>query len=159
MQTLPHMAHEHHDVLLPLVDELAAVAATVGSGYERDVMPRLRAVLELVKLHLVPHMDRAEAVLYPELERLLQNRHSMTPMRAEHDEVRRKVAELSELEQHSLDFGARRRLRRLLYELYATIQIHLAEEEAYLAVLGGNLSAPDLEALARAMDHPGFERA
>ena len=33
---------------------------------------------------LVPHVDAAERTLYPELERMLQNRHSMAPMRREH---------------------------------------------------------------------------
>ena len=43
---------------------------------------------------LVPHMEAAERALYPELERLLQNRHSMTPMRREHDEIRAEVKKL-----------------------------------------------------------------
>ena len=38
---------------------------------------------------LLPHVEAAEQTLYPELERMYQNRHSMAPMRREHDEVRR----------------------------------------------------------------------
>ena len=46
---------------------------------------------------LVPHVDAAEQTLYPELERMFQNRHSMAPMRREHEQVRRLVAELRQL--------------------------------------------------------------
>jgi hypothetical protein len=37
--------------------------------------------------------------------------------------------------------------------MFAMLKIHLGEEEAYLNVLGGNLSDEEQQALARAMDH------
>jgi Hemerythrin HHE cation binding domain len=157
METLPKVTHEHHELLLVHVDELAAIAGVVGSAPADELETRLAAESRFIASHLVPHMERAEVAIYPELERLLQNRHSMTPMRREHEGLRDRIRELDELRGRPLAFEVRRRLRRVLYMMYATIRIHLAEEEAYLAVLEGNLSPSELEGLARSLDHAGTE--
>jgi hypothetical protein len=98
-------------------------------------------------------MTRAEETVYPQLERLMQNRHSMTPMRQEHKELRRLVDELARLRSQPLGFGVQLRLRRVLYRMYAILKTHLAEEDAYIGVLDRNLSADEAEELARAMAH------
>jgi hypothetical protein len=44
-------------------------------------------------------------------------------------------------------------LRRVLYRLYALLEVHLAEEELYLGVLEHNLSDEEKDVLAGAIDH------
>ncbi len=45
-------------------------------------------------------------------------------------------------------------LRRVVYQLYALLKIHLAEEEMYLRMIEKGVSAEVAEALAAAMEHP-----
>jgi hypothetical protein len=151
--TLPRVTHEHHDALIPHIDALAAVAEAIDKLPPEELAERLAAEHRFITSQLVPHMEQAETTVYAELERLLQNRHSMTPMRHEHDLVRHLVAELAELQTRSAEFGVRLRLRRILYRLYAILRTHLAEEEAYLAVLERNLSREEQDELARGMAH------
>ena len=105
---------------------------------------------------LLPHMEAAERTLYPELERMLQNRHSMTPMRREHDEIRQLVAEFVRLQErlkagplHTSETVA---LRRVIFRLFAMLKVHLAEEQLYLGIIEHGVSAEGAEKLAAAMD-------
>jgi hypothetical protein len=112
---------------------------------------------------LIPHVDAAERALYPELERMLQNRHSMAPMKREHVEIRRLAAEFARLagqiEAARLSIGTRLAIRRVLFQLYALLKIHLAEEEAYLRIVEHGVSEDVAEVLAAGLDHPGFQNA
>ena len=104
-------------------------------------------------------MEAAEQTLYPELERLLQNRHSMTPMRREHGEIRKLVADLGRLQKGStvgrLPTGEAVALRRVIFRLYALLKVHLAEEQLYLGIIEQGVSPEGAEALAAAMEHAG----
>jgi hypothetical protein len=152
MHALPVAGHEHHAALLPHVEALGALAAELNAPGP-DFSARLRSEREFLAAQLMPHMAQTEATLYPELERLMQNRHSMTPMRREHEELRRLAAEVDSLGEQPLDLGVGIRLRRVLYRMHAILLTHLAEEEAYLRVLDHNLSEADQAALVRAMEH------
>jgi len=153
MHALPRVAHEHHDVLVPHVDALVAIADSIGTAPAAEVADRLDAELRFITGQLVPHMERAEQTLYPELERLMQNRHSMTPMRREHELLRALIAELGKLRSQPMEFGVQLRLRRILYRMHAILKTHLAEEDAYIGVLDHNLSPEEGDELARAMAH------
>jgi hypothetical protein len=74
-------------------------------------------------------------------------------MRREHVELLGLIDELGHLMDVELTLGVRLRLRRVLYRMFAMLKIHLGEEEAYLSVLGSNLSDEEQQSLARAMDH------
>jgi hypothetical protein len=152
MQTLDVVGHEHHAALMPWVDGLATLAEELDHP-QPGLQGRLADEHRFLVTQLVPHMGQAEATLYPQLERLMQNRHSMTRMRREHVELLGLIDELGNLMDVELTLGVRLRLRRVLYRMFAMLKIHLGEEEAYLNVLGGNLSDEEQQALARAMDH------
>ena len=154
---LPKVAHEHHDLLMPHVDALAGIADAIGKVPADELADRLASEHRFIATRLVPHMSQAEATLYPELERLQQNRHSMTPMRREHDLIRGMIAEIDELRPRIGEFGVQFRLRRLLFRMHALLKTHLAEEEAYLGVLEHNLSPAEEEQLAQAMAHATAE--
>ncbi len=104
-------------------------------------------------------MEAAEGTLYPELERLLQNRHSMTPMRREHAEIRRLVGELGRLQEEMdggrFSTGEAVALRRVIFRLYALLKVHLAEEQLYIGIVEHGVSAEAADALAKAMEHVG----
>jgi hemerythrin-like domain-containing protein len=153
IHALQGVAHGHHDALVPHVDALAAIADEIGRGSSADLAERLAAEHRFITAQLVPHLEQAEQTLYPALERLLQNRHSMTPMRREHELLRKLIAELAELRTRPMEFGVQLRLRRVLYRMYAMLKIHLAEEQAYLTVLEHNLSREEEDELAHGMAH------
>ncbi|MGZ8436926.1 MAG: hemerythrin domain-containing protein [Candidatus Limnocylindrales bacterium] len=160
-ETLPRVAHEHHERLLQDVNRMPETGDLLMTG---DAVAVRRAAHEtdtFLSGTLIPHVDAAERSLYPELERMLQNRHSMAPMRREHDELRRLVADFGRLTQQldagSISLGKRLALRRVLFQLYALLKIHLAEEEAYLRVVDNGVSADVADLLAAALDHPGFQ--
>jgi hypothetical protein len=52
--------------------------------------------------------------------------------------------------------GKRLALRRVLFQLYALLKIHLSEEEAYLRVVDHGVTTEVADVLAAALDHPGF---
>lgn len=106
---------------------------------------------------LVPHMEAIENALYTELERVMDRRHSMTPMRDEHQLLRDLISSLcryrAELLAGDLDEADEIGLRRVLYRLFTILKVHLAEEELYLRVLDGALDEPEKERLAQAIEH------
>lgn len=105
---------------------------------------------------LIPHMEAAERSVYPELERMFQNRHSMAPMRREHEDVRRLVTGLDRVvdQDGHLTLGRALAARRVVFQLYALLKIHLAEEEAYLRIVEHGVSDDMGDVLAAAMEHP-----
>jgi hemerythrin-like domain-containing protein len=87
----------------------------------------------------------------------MQNRHSMAPMRREHDELRRLIesigAYVERVEAGQLKVADAMSLRRLLIQLYALVKTHIAEEAEYLRVLEGNLSAEEQDAIVAGLTH------
>jgi iron-sulfur cluster repair protein YtfE (RIC family) len=160
MTSLPRVAHEHHDRLLQHLDEMPSVGRAILSAPIDDLRPKLRELDEWLNGLLIPHMEAAERSLYPELERMMQNRHSMAPMRREHAEIRRLVAELSGLIKGVADkrpsMGQQVALRRVLYRLYALLEIHVAEEEMFLPLITHGVSDEAADAMAAALEHAGI---
>ncbi|HEX4897829.1 MAG TPA: hemerythrin domain-containing protein [Candidatus Limnocylindrales bacterium] len=161
--TLPQVGHVPHERILEHVNHLPEMAdrllSTKGPEFRREV----DEVCGFLTGVLVEHLEDVERTLYPQLERMYQNRHSMSPMRREHVEVRRLVAEFSKLTElvdaGHLNLGRTLALRRVLFQLYALLKIHLAEEEVYLHIADHDETADVGELLAAAIDHPGFRPA
>jgi hypothetical protein len=102
-------------------------------------------------------MEAAERALYPQLERMFQNRHSMAPMRREHDRIRDLVgqfAALVEKDAGAVSLGRTLALRRVLFGLYALLKVHLAEEEAYLRIVQRGVPDDIADAVTAALEHP-----
>jgi hemerythrin-like domain-containing protein len=162
-ETLPRVAHEHHERLLQHVDQMPEIGEVILTGDAVAVRRAAQETSEFLTGTLVPHVDAAERSLYPELERMLQNRHSMAPMRREHADMRRLVGDIARLTQQldpgAIAIGKRLALRRVLFQLYALLKIHLAEEEAYLKIVDHGVSADVADLIAAALDHPGFQSA
>lgn len=160
---LPRVTHEHHERLMQHVDEMPAVGKMILTAPIEDLRPRLAELDGWLTDLLLPHLEAAEKTLYPELERMLQNRHSMAPMRREHTEIRLLVAEYSRLLKGLGDqrprIGKTVALRRVLYRLYALLEIHLAEEAVYVPIINHGVSDEAAEVMAAALNHSGIPQA
>jgi hemerythrin-like domain-containing protein len=161
--SLKSVAHEHHERLMHLVDEMPAVGKLLLEAPMADLKPRLVELDGWLTGLLIPHLEAAEATLYPELERMLQNRHSMAPMRREHEEIRRLVADFSRLLKGLGDqrphVGKTVALRRVLFRLYALLEIHLVEEEVFIPIINHGVTDEAAEVMAAAMKHSGIPEA
>jgi hypothetical protein len=157
--TLIQVATEQHDELMHHLDGLPVVGDMVGKATPAELRAHVAEVTAFLNEQLLPHMDTAERTLYPELERMLQNRHSMTPMRREHQDITRMVAELVQLQGRlagaSVHTGDMVALRRVLFRLFAMLKVHLAEEQLYLGIVQHGVSAESAERLAVALQHAG----
>lgn len=155
--SLPSVAHLHHDIIQAHVDRLPELAAMLGRTDPAEFATAFERECRFVTGQLVPHMEAIETALYAELERVMDRRHSMTPMRDEHQLLRDLISSLcryrAELLAGDLAEGDEIGLRRVLYRLFTILKVHLAEEELYLGVLDGALDEPEKERLALAIEH------
>ncbi|HYO42794.1 MAG TPA: hemerythrin domain-containing protein [Candidatus Limnocylindrales bacterium] len=148
----------HHAQLMPHVDRLLTLAEMVGRVECKALHRLYNEEYAFVAGTLIPHMAAVEAALYDRLEAIMGPRHTMAPMREEHETVRSLIEELGRFQVHedrcTWDELEGLALRRALYRLHALLKVHLAEEEQYLAVLDRSLTDADKDVLARALDHP-----
>lgn len=143
---------EHAD-LLPHVAALQSLGDAAAEG-TTDVKPLLEDTLDFLQQHLLPHAAAEEAVLYPEVARLLGGPQTTATMRRDHEEVQRIIRELAALASSpALDQDGRRELQRIAYGLNAILRLHFAKEEAiYLPLLDAHLDATAAEVLFSRME-------
>jgi hypothetical protein len=157
-QSFPQVAHEHHARLLHHVDAMPGIADSLLVATTADAHRSLADSATFLTGTLLPHVESSEQTVYPELERMFQNRHSMAPMRREHAEVRRLVGEYVAVVDAAgsgpMTLGRSLAIRRVMFQLYALLKIHLAEEEAYLRIVDHSLTTDVADVLAAAMEHP-----
>jgi iron-sulfur cluster repair protein YtfE (RIC family) len=156
--SLSHAGHEHHQRIDAALDGLPMLADMLDERPRPEAFEaRYAELLAFVTGTLVPHMSVVESTLYPELDRLMQNRHSMVQMRREHESIGGLIARLGQfgaaIEADALGPAGSIGLRRVLYRLYALLKVHLAEEEEYLRVLDHNLSPAERAELVRGLEH------
>lgn len=155
--TLPRVAHEHSERLLLHIDSMPETGDLILTASEAELKPRLDELGAFLTGVLIPHMDVAEPTLYPELERMFQNRHSMTPMKREHATIRRLVGDYMRLEPQVKDahhtLGRAVALRRVLFQLYALLKVHIAEEEIYIRIIDRGVADSAGEVMAATLDH------
>ena len=161
MRSLPNTSHEHHDKIEPHVDRLPELAEMIGRVPPEEFAASFETECGFIVGQLMPHMEAIESTLYGRLEDLMGARHSMAPMRHEHEQLRGLFDSLCRFRKEAaggtLDAEGEIGLRRVLYRLYSILKVHLAEEELYLGVLDRNLSAEEKHALAQGIDHAGAE--
>ncbi len=158
LTSVSHVGHEHHERIDATLDGLPVLADMLDER-PRPVAfgARYADMLAFVTGTLVPHMAVVEATLYPELDRLMQNRHSMVQMRREHEDIGGLISRLVEfgeaIQADALGPAGSIGLRRVLYRLYALLKVHLAEEEEYLRVLDHHLSEVEQAELVKGLEH------
>jgi iron-sulfur cluster repair protein YtfE (RIC family) len=161
MDPLVRAGAEHHERLVAHVDRLADLASDLDRGVTPAFVEACETEHRFIAEQLVPHMDAVEATLYGELERLMEGRHSMAPMRREHEELRRLIRATGEYHEAvtsgRLGPAEAIGLRRALYRLHALLRVHLAEEQLYLRVLAGSLGEAEKGELARGIARAAAE--
>jgi len=157
LRSLPATTHEHHARIMAHVDRLPVLAGLLGSADMASFSAEFELECEFISTQLVPHIEAIETNLYGELDRLMEHRHSMDPMREEHARLRRLFSDLCHyrqaIERGQFEAEETIALQRVLFRLYSLLKVHLAEEEMYLAVIDRDLSAQEKDLLARATDH------
>ncbi len=157
-QTLPQVGHEHHARILASLDAFPALADALIGDNPDSARDDLIVARDFLNGTLLPHIQAAEQAVYPQLERMFQNRHSMAPMRREHEEIRRLVATFAEqatrLQGTRVSLGHALAIRRVMFQLYALLKVHLAEEEAYLRIIDHGVAADVGELVAASLEHP-----
>jgi len=155
--SLPQVAHDHHERLLEHVNRIPADADALLTAKPDAALASIRETRAFLTGTLLPHMEAAERALYPELERMFQNRHSMAPMRREHDRIRELVGDFGALvdkDAGTVSLGRTLALRRVLFQLYALLKVHLGEEEAYLRIVERGVTDDIADAVTAALEHP-----
>jgi hypothetical protein len=158
MSSLPQVGHEHHARIREHVDRWPALADMLEEPPVPDAFaPAYTEELAFMRGTLWPHVEVVEANVYPELERLQQNRHSMAHLRREHEELAQLIGTVGSFADRVAKAGLTGPdaldLRRALLSLYALVKTHLGEEAAYLRVLEGNLSDTEQAEVERSMEH------
>jgi hypothetical protein len=161
LRSLPETSHEHHALIEPHVDRLPELADMIGQVGPDEFSRAFQEECSFIVGRLVPHMEAIETALYGRLEAIMEGRHSMAPMRQEHERLRglfrslchygelAAAGDLSEVDEIGL--------RRVLFRLHAMLKVHLAEEELYLGVLDRSVGDEEKDRLARGIDHAAAE--
>jgi hemerythrin-like domain-containing protein len=145
MSTMQPLRDEHQE-LLPHIEEIRVVADAVGTVPPEELHRRISGVSAFLRDHLIPHAKAEEAVLYPEVERAMGAPRATAPMSRDHVEVVALTGALDEIADR-LDGGdtsgaVLTDARRVLYGLYALVELHFTEEEEiYVPVLEEALDA------------------
>jgi iron-sulfur cluster repair protein YtfE (RIC family) len=146
-----------HRQFLPEIERLRATADDLAKVPSDSTIGQLDSLVAFLRNHLIPHAHAEEKVLYPEIARCLGSARATATMSADHEEVMRLIAELSELRDGVQGGRADRAhaiaLRRVLYGLYAILKLHFAkEEDLYLPILDAALSSDEATTLFRRME-------
>lgn len=158
MSSLPETGHEHHERIREHIDRLPELADMLEQRpVPEEFGPRFAAECDFMTGTLLPHIEVVEQSVYPELERLQQNKHSMAPLRREHDEMREIVAQMKtykgRVEAGDLKPTMALEMRRMCIRFYALVKTHIGEEQEYLRVLQGNLSEGEQATVEAALGH------
>ena len=145
-----------HRELLPSIEAIATVAADAWKAEPAVLLPQLDGTLEFLQEHLLIHAQAEDDVLYPAVERVMNAPGATDSMRRDHVEVAHLIGELADLRRQvdgGLTTDLRQHLVRTLYALHGIVTLHFAkEEEIYVPLLDGALSAAEAEAMLEEME-------
>jgi len=157
MSKLAEFIHHEHNTLRPHVELIRVTADAVGEVPLPILRDLTNTVLGFLVRELLPHAREEKEILYRTVEQATQSPGSTATMNREHLEVSKMADQLGDL--HALtvaeaDLSDRtiRDLRRVLYGLYALVNLHfLKEEEIFVDILDRRLSATEKDVLVAAM--------
>lgn len=156
MTVVTQPLRDEHNELFPHVDPLRTAADGAGES-DAATLEAVRESLDFLEHHLIPHAEAEDRVLYPVVARIMGAPDATATMRRDHVEVGKLTTELGMLHEELASDGGSpflyRELRRVLYGLYALIDLHFAkEEEVYLPILDAHLSAEQAAELFHNME-------
>ncbi len=131
-----------HRELRPHIDRLREIADRLDRADPAVVRGEVEDAYAFLSGHLAIHARAEEAVLYPEVARVMGAPMATATMSRDHVAILGLVDELGVV-RHIPDERARD-LRRILYGLHALIATHFAkEEEIFLSLLDERLTADE----------------
>ena len=128
-----------HATLRPYLARIRAVADSLDASRPAESLAMLHEVHRFLVDELEPHEEAEDSTLYPTLARVLGGNDPTATMSRAHVEIshliRRIGRVLDDLDPAGPDEDDIIELRRLLYGLYAVLQLHFAQEdEGYLSL-------------------------
>lgn len=135
-----------HEVIRADIEELRAVADSLGFTASGEAMASVRHAYQLLANQIVPHEQAEERELYPALSRMLGSAEATATMSRGHAEITRQARRLGQLIDDIAagppDDADIADLRALLYGLHAVLRLHTAQEdENYLSLAGDTLDS------------------
>lgn len=154
MSVLTQQLTDEHAKLMPHVDELRAIADDAPELPRASLRDRVRREHQFLVRDFIPHMEAEQETLHPVMERLLRDRTPRIEMTHAHTEIRGLIDSLGALGEPAGVEGAAWVLetRRALYELFALLKVHLAEEELFAPILEEGLSEGERTELAAELE-------
>jgi len=157
MSTLADYIHHEHSALRPHVELIRVAADAVGEVPLPILRDLTNTVLGFLVRELIPHSRQEREILHKTIEQATHAPGSTATMDREHLEVSKLTDQLGDL--HALTVAEAelsertvRDLRRVLYGLYAIVNLHfLKEEEIYVDVLEHRLSPVEKDVLVAAL--------
>lgn len=149
---------DEHKELLPHIEFLRTTADSIGNASREQVQQNVEEAYRFLSQHLLIHAQAEEQVLYPLVGKLMGAEEATATMKRDHAEISHLITELGSLREkaragNALSAGLERELRRVLYGLYAIIEVHFAkEEEIYLPILDARLTAEEARILFSTME-------
>ncbi len=160
MTSVMQPLHDEHHELFPRLELLRVAAEGVGTVPLPVLREEVDAAIDFLAHSLLPHAEAEERVLYPIVGEALGSPRATATMSRDHTEVLRRTHELQSVAvriPHATDTDLRN-LRRVLYGLYAVVELHFAkEEEIYLPVLESYLSAEAAHTMFEALERAAAE--
>jgi heavy metal translocating P-type ATPase len=127
-----HLRQEHA-LLRPRLQRLREVVDRLDELPPEEVRAELEEIRRFLLDEVLPHEEAEDATLYPAIARLLGGHDPTGTMSRAHLEIAHLVRIFTRLADgvgaDGLEADDRRELRRVLYGLYAILQLHLAQEE------------------------------
>jgi len=128
---LAHELRSEHDAVLPVIDQLRTTADALSTT-DPDLRPA-QLLLTRLENELLPHERADEALLVPLVARALGGPESTAAMSRTHAEIEHQIVRvrrvLTDLDNDAAQPEDVVELRRILYGLYAILQLHNAQEE------------------------------
>jgi hypothetical protein len=157
MDKLTDFIHKEHNTLRPHVELIRVAGDAVGEVPLAILRELTNTVLGFLVRELMPHGRADHDVLYRTVEQATQTPGMTATMNRENLEMSKLADELGNL--HALTVAesemsdrTTRDLRRVLYGLYAIVNLHFAkEEEIYADVLEHRLSTTEKDLLVASM--------
>jgi iron-sulfur cluster repair protein YtfE (RIC family) len=137
-EQLSQRFREEHGSLVPQLKMIRLVADRLDSLSPQEALEELKRVHRFLTEDLVPHELAEEKDLYPVMAKFLGGEDPVGPMIRAHAEISHLTRVLGQLIEDLPPEGPGpedlSELRRVLYGLYAILDLHFAqEEEAYLS--------------------------
>ncbi len=161
MTAITQPLRDEHKELLPQAEILKTAADQVSEVLSERAWQDIHQAYEFLAYHLIPHAYAEDKALYPAVQKVMGSSQATATMSRDHVEVGRLTEELKTrllLRPGRLSDSQVFGLRRVLYGLYALVQVHFAkEEEIYLPLLDARVTPIEASRMFEAMEEAAAE--